>query len=394
MSQRATKRWLSYVLALFLALACFSAFRFYSVHIPQSQVASDQRIIYDEDTATNEPHKTFPPLRAGRLETNSNYTTTIVVGRLNAQPESVAWINESLNVTDSAIYIVDDPLAKLHLKKNRGRESMVYIKYILDHYDNLNDITFFFHAHAEAWHNNLLLRHDSASTINMMKHNYVMQEGFVNTRCDLSPGCPTWIKFNPTKNEHNSNAVRLADMFTSETWTKLFPDVEEEPRYISAPCCSQFAVSRDTIHNVPRATFQRLHDWLSGDPLDQYTGRFMEYSWHYIFTGKGELCPQISQCYCEMYGICVEDDGMMDKWQQYRNRATELNGELIFLDNKLKKDDPEFHVDDDEEHADILKKMRFARKKEKEYEDIIKEKYAIPPLPSYDGKHWDMVEEE
>lgn len=69
------------------------------------------------------------------LNTNHSYThsgqvtTTIVIGRVKEKPESVAWIQEELkNLTSTAIYIVDDPEASLHLERNHGRESIVYLK--------------------------------------------------------------------------------------------------------------------------------------------------------------------------------------------------------------------------------------------------------------------------
>eukprot|EP00854_Cymbomonas_tetramitiformis_P000446 gene446-823_t len=42
----------------------------------------------------------------------------------------------------------------LGIKKvpNMGREATSYLKYILDHYENLRPVTAFIHAHRKAWH--------------------------------------------------------------------------------------------------------------------------------------------------------------------------------------------------------------------------------------------------
>ena len=55
--------------------------------------------------------------------------------------------------------------------------------------------------------------------------------------------------------------------------------------------------------------------WLLDTSLDDKTsGRLLEYSWQYIFTGNFEFCPSQHKCYCDGYGICFEggEEGLQE----------------------------------------------------------------------------------
>lgn len=268
---------------------------------------------------------------------NGDYTATVVSGRLAADEDAVAWIhNELRDVTDRAIYIVDDPKAgDYHLEKNHGREAMVYLTYIVDHYDRLNDITFFFHTQNIAWHNNILMDERSSSSINRMNRTFVMEQGYVNTRCDHWPGCPSWVVFNPSNAEHSLDPHKLSDMFNEKLFGRLFPHEKDYPRYFAETCCSQFAASRDAIRAVPLEEWRRIKDWIEDEWADQYTGRAMEMMWQYIFKRQGVMCPSMGSCYCKQYGLCVEDDDpqgyeLLRSWNEHRTRREELQWQEWF----------------------------------------------------------------
>ena len=73
----------------------------------------------------------------------SKYTKTLVVPRTSE--EDTDWIADELPEWESAVYVVDDPSAPLHPPKNKGHEVMVYLSYIIEHYDNLTDVVAFMH---------------------------------------------------------------------------------------------------------------------------------------------------------------------------------------------------------------------------------------------------------
>ena len=230
-----------------------------------------------------------------RLSTagTDNYTTTLVIGRLSADEERTRWVLEKLHNIDSLqLYVVDDPKAAgPHLEKNHGREAAVYLKYIVEHYDELHDITFFWHADEQVWHNNMLLGWDSVQTINRMDRHHIIETGYVPSRCDHWPGCPQWIRFDPSKAEHHLDPHRLEEMFTPDLFSQLFPNSTDFPPYFSGTCCSQFALSRDQIRTRPKETYEAILDWVLEYESDDRSGQMLEYTWPYIFTGKGSVCP-------------------------------------------------------------------------------------------------------
>lgn len=273
-----------------------------------------------------------------------NITTTLVVGRLNEDPFAVSWIHEEIrDLTHKRIYIVDDPGAPLHLNQNKGREAMVYLRYILDFYDSLDDVTLFYHASRSAWHNSALFNRDAAIMINQLNRSHVQDVGYMNARCELYPGCPSssdptksssekgWIMFNPTKAQSDVHWERNADLFNRKLWDKLFPDRKRDPAYLSEPCCSQFAATRETIRSVPHSTYQRIHDWLgTTDEFDGYTGRIMEYVWQYLFLNKDQHCPNMRDCYCKGYDLCLSDAGYkaLREYNAARAEIDEVLGKL------------------------------------------------------------------
>ena len=104
------------------------------------------------------------PYPVGKLKpAGSNYTKALVLPKLRS--EDTSWVEETLGDMLSsgglshAIYVVDDASAPLHPPQNKGHEVMVYLTYIIDHYDALPDVSIFMHAHRWSWHNNELNGH-------------------------------------------------------------------------------------------------------------------------------------------------------------------------------------------------------------------------------------------
>lgn len=266
----------------------------------------------------------------------SNYTATIVIGRKKQDHDKVRWVHDKLyNIHDPQIYIVNDnTVPGPHLDVNHGREAAVYMKYIVDNYDKLQDITFFWHSDEVVWHNNLLLGWNSAEQINRMDRQNIITQGYTPSRCDHWPGCPSWLVFSPSKAEDNLDPHRLASLFNQEIFSVLFPDVEEFPPYFAGTCCSQFAVSRDQIRSRPREQYERLLKFAVEFEDDEASGRVFEYAWPYIFTGRGTWCPSMQECYCKTYNFCMEnpkDVEALERWNSLRTRREEVQWQLKFI---------------------------------------------------------------
>ncbi|KAJ9649003.1 hypothetical protein H2201_002085 [Coniosporium apollinis] len=257
------------------------------------------------------------------------YTRILVIPRLKTQ--DVSWITTELPDLPTAIYTVDDPSAPLTVPKNKGHEAMVYLTYLIDHYDALPDTILFFHAHRTAWHNNFLLGLDAAETIRRLKDDRVARLGYMNTRCHHDPGCLDWLHLDRPVVDFDMIKKPEEKAFTRKVWAELHPGVPAPPA-LSQPCCAQFAVSGERVRQIPKARFEHYRDWLLRTELeDQDSGRVMEYLWQYIFTGNAEYCPAIHSCYCDGYGLCfgsharfMEYMGMVEE----RDRAQEELGKL------------------------------------------------------------------
>lgn len=304
------------------------------------------------------------------LAANPNkLTTAVVVGRTDAGINGTAWIFEKLqDVTNAAIYIVDDPTAPLHLDRNKGREAMVYIKYIIEHYDTLEDVTVFFHSGQEAWHNNILFNKDGAAMINNLRRQHVQDVGYFNLRCELHPGCPRWVLWNATREENlHRHPERFNDLFSAKLWDILFPERTHDPEYLAEACCSQFAISREMIQSRPLSQYQRIHDYLSTSRIDDgYLGRVFEYVWQFLWLDIAEHCPSMTACYCDGYGVCLEgeDATALVEWNTAKSDEDEILAELGAYDSANCND-----IKDDMDRREckkanpVLPKLRETRKK-------------------------------
>jgi hypothetical protein len=262
---------------------------------------------------------------------SETYTRTLVMGRLKR--DSISWIETELPGLNTSIYVVDDddPNARLRVPKNKGHEAMVYLTYIIDHYDQLPDTVLFFHPHKGAWHNNILNDLDTAVTIRRLNDAHVARKGYFNSRCHHDPGCPDWLHVDRPKAEWDLIKKNEERYFTSKVWRELHP-FAPLPTAISQPCCAQFAVSRERIRAQPRSEYIRYRDWLLWTNLqDEISGRIMEYTWQYIFTGQSELCPPQHECYCDGYGICYGGEAELENWLHILKQREILDEDVQLL---------------------------------------------------------------
>lgn len=241
-----------------------------------------------------------------------NYTRTLVIA--STSDEDTSWLSNLAAEPGltTAVYVVDRKNATYSVPANKGHEAMVYLTYIIDHYDKLADVTMFMHAHRVTWHNNDLMFSDAVETVQRLSSPKVTRDGYMNMRCHLDPGCPDHIH-PATDDDHGGNVPEA--VVIGRAWLELFPDAKKPPAVLSQPCCAQIAVSRARIRNLPRDRYIFFRVWLLNSELeDKLTGRVWEYVYQYIFGGVYEFCPLESICYCDGYGICF---GGEEPYQQY-----------------------------------------------------------------------------
>ncbi|KAK5111028.1 hypothetical protein LTR62_005403 [Meristemomyces frigidus] len=223
--------------------------------------------------------------------------------------DNTTWLDTALLDWDKRIYTTDNPDATLAVPANRGREGMVYLTYIIDHYDSLPPVIIFQHANQYQWHNDDPL-YDGLRMLERLSIPTVAREGYANLRCVWTLGCPVEIR--PIE-EATTRTLGIdgipedakAGQYYKEAFEHLFPDVPV-PEEIGLSCCAQFAVTAAKVRERPRRDYERYRRWLLETPLrDDLSGRIMEYSWHIIFGKDAVHCPDASKCYCDLFGLCA-----------------------------------------------------------------------------------------
>lgn len=158
---------------------------------------------------------------------------------------------------------------------------MPVASHIINRYDSLANVTVFAHASRFAWHNDDP-DYDAVRTLRHLKLDYVEATGYVNLRCALSLGCPAEIK--PHVDALGPEfPITTTKQVYRQAFRELMPGLEV-PVAVGVSCCSQFAVSRDTIHRWSLERWIRWRDWLLKTPFeDDISGRVLEYTWHSKF---------------------------------------------------------------------------------------------------------------
>jgi hypothetical protein len=182
---------------------------------------------------------------------------------------------------------------------------MAYLTFISDNCDTgIPLIVAFLHSHRqgffEAWHVDTPL-HNNVVAMRMLNLDNVVEMGYVNLRCNCSPGC--------RKRDRRRNNAHV----TCEVWGDLMgwtstpvfaagmqgqgavrnvrslksSELErgaDRRMAISSTCCAQFTVSRDRIHERPLEDYVQLRGWLIESIMDDaHSGRVFERLWHIIF---------------------------------------------------------------------------------------------------------------
>lgn len=175
-----------------------------------------------------------------------------------------------------AVYIVDDSEAELHVQANKGKESNIYLQYILDHYYSLPDYIVFLHAHRISPHVEFY-EQDNVLTVRRLQLDYLRKAGYVNLRCQWGPGCPDELQPYRQLDGHT------AEIAFTGAWVQMFNNTDV-PAVVATPCCAQFAVTRQQVLARPLSDYETYHRWLMETELDDETsGRVFEYLWHVIF---------------------------------------------------------------------------------------------------------------
>ena len=199
---------------------------------------------------------------------------TFVISRYN---HDTNWVQ---NLTSKGyrvcMYEHGAPNAAHNIPKNIGKESSVYLKFIVDHYKYLTPYIFFIHDEDTAWHhighiidliNNELRKSNDSSKYPKFVN--------INSRCtssitglDIFPRIRTWF----------------------DKYLGPYPKIGTHDKYLDwtygHKCCAQMVVSRDRIRQHPQQMYLDLYNWIMTTQTQNKSeehARYLEWTWKLIF---------------------------------------------------------------------------------------------------------------
>ncbi len=196
--------------------------------------------------------------------------TNIVVSRYNRNVDFVYRINEGKDV-NIMIYDKENPNNPYNVPVNKGNEASVYLKYIIDNYDNLTDFTFFIHDEEFAWHHSGSIIDKYIEALNSNKKYY-----------NINDRCP-W----------GTEDIKPDQYFLLMEWYKVFVEqyipISKVPNNKNFLCgyqgSAQFLVHKDIIRNLPKEFYMKIYDWIITTDLPTYlSGRLLEWTWHVYWS--------------------------------------------------------------------------------------------------------------
>jgi len=227
---------------------------------------------------------------------NNHPTKALIMASTTAA--DLSWLSEVPPEWTQHIYLTDDPEASLTVPINKGNEAMVYLTFIIDNYPSLPDIIFFHHDHYQAWHQPF----STPFELSNIRTSWVQESGYVSTRC--LKNCENIIEL--SNSTVPLSEISLADR--PEQIASLIRDFLGEkidiPGKIAAPCCAQFAASKEAVLARPIEFWEGVREWLIDTNLEsRKSGRLLEWTWHLWFGKEAEFCPEYDQCMCNVLGL-------------------------------------------------------------------------------------------
>ena len=197
----------------------------------------------------------------------------IVVSRYKKKTE---WVEKLQKYnTNIIIYDKENSDNKYNIPRNVGNEASVYLKYIIDYYDELSDFTFFIHDEEYSWHHSGSIIDKYKEAINSNRQYYN-----INDKC-------FWNRRNIIIKEHG---YKIYNFFIS--WYNNF--LEQYIPFSKIPNnkdflygyrgSAQFLVHKNLIRNFPKEFYIKLYDWIITTKVPNFfSGRFLEWTWHVMW---------------------------------------------------------------------------------------------------------------
>jgi len=201
---------------------------------------------------------------------NNTKNTNIVVSRYKKNVDFVYRINNNQNI-NVLIYDKENPNNPLNVPVNKGNEASVYLKYIIDHYDNLSDYTFFIHDEEYAWHH-------SGSLIDKYKEAVASKKKYYN----INDKCSNSMKSVLRECQEKKWLHDFLGWYQQFLDTYIpFNQLDLTTSYRNS---AQFLVHKDNIRKLPKQLYIDLYEWIITTNLpNSQSGRYLEWTWHIMW---------------------------------------------------------------------------------------------------------------
>lgn len=261
-------------------------------------------------TANWNATQTPPPSPLSPASATPDRDRVLVVAKLEG--EDVSWLTKSFPTWQLAEYTVSSPFALLHHSGaivDKGRIANAYLTYLIENYYALPSTLVFLTPHRNPAASPRSSSSSNQKPISLGKYPqlttlnelHVQKVGYANLRCASRSTClHTILPFRAPPDEYRTLEVAMP-----KAWAELFPDVAV-PEKLAAPCCAEFAVSRDQVRKRGLDEYMRFWEWLNKTKMDDETaGLVMEALWHVVFgQGAVDCEDQVERCECDVYGRC------------------------------------------------------------------------------------------
>jgi hypothetical protein len=179
--------------------------------------------------------------------------------------KNVDFVYKLRNIHKFYIYDKETPENKYNIPVNKGNEASVYLKYIIDNYDNLADFTFFIHDKEYSWYHSGSIIDKLNEAVNSNKLYYNINDGSILGSIisnDLYNDILTW---------YNTYIEKYIPMSTlpNKDWTKNHRG------------SAQFLVHKSLITKLPLEFYKNLYNWIiTTDMPNDKSGRYLSWTWH------------------------------------------------------------------------------------------------------------------
>jgi hypothetical protein len=159
------------------------------------------------------------------------------------------------------IYDKETPSNPYNVPINRGNEASAYLKYIVDHYDNLPEYTLFLHDEEYSWHHNGSIEERFLEAVNSNELYYNINNFYLK----------------PTDVEQNRKFYRWYKKYIQpyiplRTLPKNWMEGHKG--------CAQFLVHKSLIQHLPKKFYQNLYNWILNFKDGKLSGYYLEWTWH------------------------------------------------------------------------------------------------------------------